>query len=65
MGTNAASFTSPLASARGSYMPTTPQIDYVVNAIGNASLPSIIFTILAILVAYDQSMLMMLKKDDN
>jgi C-22 sterol desaturase len=65
MGTNAASFTSPLASARDGYMPTPPQMDYVVDAIGNASLLTIVLTILAVLVAYDQSMSMVLKKDDN
>ena len=62
METNATSFASPPASIRDSNLPIPPQIEYVVDAISNASLWTIAFTILAVLVAYDQSMSIVLGK---
>jgi len=65
METNATSFASPLASARDGNVPIPPQIEYVVDAISNASLWTVTFTILAVLVAYDQSMSIGLGKHDD
>lgn len=55
------SFASPLASVRDSRLPIPPQIDYVVDAISNAGLWTIAFTILAVLIAYDQIMYLLNK----
>ena len=60
MATNAPSFASPLASVRDG-----PQIEYVVDAISNTSPWTIAFTVLAVLVAYDQSMSIVLGKQDD
>ena len=54
MDVNATSFTSPLASLKYGPVNLPPQIEYVVDAISNASAWTIIGTLLAILVAYDQ-----------
>lgn len=51
MDTKASSFASPSASARNGDLPD------VESAVNNANLLTITFTILAILIAYDQSML--------
>jgi sterol 22-desaturase len=64
METAAASFASPLASVRDGNLLIPPQIEYVVDA-SNASLWTIAFTILAVLVAYDQSMSIVLGKHDG
>ncbi len=55
MDVNATSFTSPLASLRYGPVNLPPQVEYVVDAISNASAWAIVATILAVLVAYDQS----------
>ncbi|KAL2048968.1 hypothetical protein ABVK25_010821 [Lepraria finkii] len=60
METDAASFASPLASVRDDNLPIPPQIEYVVDA-SNTSLWTIAFTILAVLVAYDQIMYLLNK----
>jgi len=65
METNATSFASPLASVWDSNLPIPSQIEYVVDAISNASLWTIASTILVVLVAYDQSMSIVLGKHDN
>lgn len=64
MDTDAASFASPLASVRDDNLPIPPQVEYVVDT-SNASLWTIAFTILAVLVAYDQSMSIVLGKHDD
>jgi len=48
-------FTSVLASAKYGGVPVPPQVDYVVDAVVNSGPWTILFTVLAILVAYDQS----------
>ena len=50
MDTKASSFASPSASVRDDDL---PDVEY---AVGNANLLTITFTILAVLIAYDQSM---------
>lgn len=65
METNATSFASPLASVRDGNLLIPPQIEYIVDAIGNASLWTVAFTILAVLVAYDQSMSIVPGKHDD
>jgi C-22 sterol desaturase len=65
METNATSFVSPLASVQNGNLPIPPQIEYVVDAISNASLWTIAFTILAVLVAYDQSTSIVLRENDE
>ncbi|KAB8072127.1 cytochrome P450 61 [Aspergillus leporis] len=47
---------SPLASAHNGNLPVPPQVEYVLDAISNASFWTIAFTILAVAVAYDQVM---------
>ena len=54
MDVNATSFTSPLASLKYGPVNLPPQLEFVVDAISNASAWTIIATLLAILVAYDQ-----------
>ncbi|KEZ40985.1 Cytochrome P450 61 [Scedosporium apiospermum] len=49
-------FTSVLASAKYGGVPVPPQVDYVVDAVVNSGPWTILFTVLAILVAYDQIM---------
>ena len=56
MEVNAPSFASPLASVRDAHSLIPSQFEYVVDAVSNAGLWTIAFTVLAILVAYDQSM---------
>lgn len=56
METNTTSFASPLASLPDTKLPTPSQIEYVIDAISNASLWAIPLTVLAVLVAYDQGM---------
>ncbi|OIW32146.1 cytochrome P450 61 [Coniochaeta ligniaria NRRL 30616] len=51
---NATSFTSPLASVKYAAVNVPWQVDYVVDAVSNASTWQIVLTILALLVAYDQ-----------
>lgn len=65
MGTNGHSLTSPLASAGDGNLPIPPKIEYVVDAISDASLWTIAFTILAVLAAYDQSMSIVPGKQDG
>ncbi|GKZ96400.1 RNA polymerase C-22 sterol desaturase [Aspergillus niger] len=55
MEANSHSFASPLASVRASNLPIPSQFETVVDAVSNASPWTIAFTILAVLVAYDQS----------
>ena len=52
MDTKASSFASPSASVRDGEL---PDVEYAVD-VGNANLLTITFTILAVLIAYDQSM---------
>ncbi|OOF99026.1 hypothetical protein ASPCADRAFT_204691 [Aspergillus carbonarius ITEM 5010] len=54
MEVNAPSFASPLASVRDAHSLIPSQFEYVVDAVSNAGLWTIAFTVLAILVAYDQ-----------
>lgn len=56
MAANATSFTSPLADFKVAAANLPPQVDYVVDTIANASVMAWLFTLLAIAVAYDQSM---------
>ena len=51
MDTKAGSFASPSASVRGGDL---PDVEYAVNV--GTNLLTITFTILAVLIAYDQSM---------
>lgn len=50
------SFASPVANAFAQYRSVNlpPQIDYVIDKIANASLSSVLVTLLAICVVYDQ-----------
>lgn len=57
MASNATSFTSPLASAKLGTVAVPPQLEYVIDTISKASGWTIVFTLLAVLVAWDQSML--------
>lgn len=50
------SFTSVLAGSKYAGVPVPPQVDYVVEAVVNSGPWTILFTVLAILVAYDQIM---------
>ncbi|PYI11263.1 cytochrome P450 61 [Aspergillus sclerotiicarbonarius CBS 121057] len=56
MEVNAPSFASPLASVRAGHLSIPSQFDSVIDAVNNASPWTIAFTVLAILVAYDQVM---------
>jgi hypothetical protein len=51
---NATSFASPLATVKQGAVNVPWQLDYVVDAVSNASAWQIVLTILALLVAYDQ-----------
>ncbi len=53
---NATSYTSPLATVKYGAVNVPWQLDYVVDAVSNASGWQIALTILALLVAYDQCM---------
>lgn len=59
MDVNATSFTSPLANAQYGSINVPPQIEYVVDAISKASVWTVLWTLLAIAVVYDQSTLAM------
>ncbi|KAK3944753.1 cytochrome P450 61 [Diplogelasinospora grovesii] len=54
MDTNTTSFTSPLASVKYGAVNIPPQLEYVFETVSNASAWTIILTVLALLVAYDQ-----------
>ncbi|KAK3318355.1 cytochrome P450 61 [Apodospora peruviana] len=54
MATNATSFTSPLANVKYGAVNVPPQLEYVFETISNASGWTVFFTILGLLVAYDQ-----------
>ncbi|KAL1883790.1 hypothetical protein VTK73DRAFT_8326 [Phialemonium thermophilum] len=54
MATNSTSFTSPLANAKYGSVNIPPQIEYVVDAIGRTSAWTVVFSLLAGLVVYDQ-----------
>ena len=54
---NATTFTSPLATIKYGAVNVPWQVDYVVDAVSNASGWQIVLAILALLVAYDQCML--------
>ncbi|KAK3956202.1 cytochrome P450 [Pseudoneurospora amorphoporcata] len=54
MASNATSFTSPLASAKLGAVAVPPQLEYVIDTISKASGWTIVFTLLAALVAWDQ-----------
>lgn len=56
MDTNSTSFTSPLASPQNGNVNIPLQLEYVVDAISHASLWTVLWTAVAIAVAYDQSM---------
>lgn len=58
MDTNSTGFTSPLASTKYGSVNIPPQLEYVVDAVTNASGWTIALTLLAVLVAYDQCMLL-------
>jgi len=55
MATNATSFTSPLASVKYGAVNFPPQFESVVEAVAQASAWTVLFTILGLFVAYDQS----------
>jgi C-22 sterol desaturase len=55
MAANATS--SPLATIKYGAANVAPQLEYVIDYVSNASTLSILATILATLVVYDQSML--------
>lgn len=50
------SFASPLANTNNGVVKPSRHLDFVVEAIANSGPWTIVFTILAALVAYDQSM---------
>lgn len=56
MAANATSFTSPLATVQYGAVNVPRQLEYVVGYVSNASTWTILATILATLVAYDQCM---------
>lgn len=49
-----ATFTSVLAHAKLGNVNIPPQIDYVIDAVANASIWTILLTLLLLAVAYDQ-----------
>lgn len=55
MEATATKFAWPLPAIWSSDVPVAPYIEYVVDAISNAGLWTIAFTILSALIAYDQS----------
>lgn len=55
MESNATTFTSVLANAKLGNVNVPPQIDYMIETVTNASAWTILFTLLALAVAYDQS----------
>lgn len=57
MDTNSTSFASPLASPQNGNINIPPlQLEYVVDAISHASVWTVLWTVVALAVAYDQSM---------
>lgn len=52
----ASGFTSVLASTKFAAAGLPPQIDYVIDTIASASMWTVALTVLALCVAYDQSM---------
>lgn len=56
MDTNSTSFASPLASPQNGNINIPLQLEYVVDAISHASVWTVLWTIVALAVAYDQSM---------
>ncbi|ROW02277.1 hypothetical protein VSDG_02578 [Cytospora chrysosperma] len=54
MDANATSFTSPLANAQHGSINVPPQLEYVVDAVSHASIWTVLWTLLAIAVVYDQ-----------
>lgn len=54
MSNNATSFTSPLATAKYAAVALPTQLEAIVGAVSQASAWTIVLTVLAILVAYDQ-----------
>lgn len=56
MDANSTTFTSPLASPQNGNINIPLQLEYVVDAISHASLWTVLWTALALAVAYDQSM---------
>ncbi|KXH62249.1 cytochrome P450 [Colletotrichum nymphaeae SA-01] len=54
MDSNATTFTSVLANAKLGSVNIPPQVDYVIEKVANASIVTILFTLLALAVAYDQ-----------
>lgn len=63
MDTNATSFTSPLSDAKYGTVNVPSQLGYVVDTIAQTGVWTVLFTILAVLVAYDQSMLLPVARD--
>lgn len=55
MDPNTTSFTSPLANAQYGSINVPPQVEYVVDAISHASIWTVLWTLLALAVVYDQS----------
>lgn len=56
MDTNSTSFSSPLASPQNVNVNIPVQLEYVVDAISHASFWTVLWTVLAVAVVYDQSM---------
>ncbi|KAJ9131583.1 Protein YIP [Pleurostoma richardsiae] len=61
MDMNSTSFPSPAANARFGSVAVPPQLEYVVDAVAQASIWTILATILAVLVAYDQISYILMK----
>ncbi len=57
MDTNTTSFTSPLANAVYGAGAIAPQIEPFIDALSRISVWTVLFTVLALAVAYDQRML--------
>lgn len=55
MDTNSTSFASPLANPQNGNLNIPVQLEYVVDAISHASIWTVLWTVLAIAVVYDQS----------
>lgn len=56
MDANSTSFSSPLASPQNVNVNIPLQLEYVVDAISHASFWTVLWTVLAVAVVYDQSM---------
>jgi C-22 sterol desaturase len=57
--------TSPLATIKFGAANVAPQLEYVIDYVANASTWSILATILAVLVVYDQGTLAMSETPDS